>query len=201
MKDLTGKRFGELVVIERGPKVGRRYKWFCICDCGISGLFCMGRLTDGVATSCGHKKNKQNRLWNSRSYSTWSGMMRRCNNKNHKQYPSYGARGILVCDRWHNFKSFYEDMGERPKGMSLDRIDNNLGYYKENCRWTDRKTQNNNKRNNVMLTCFGETKTLQQWSDSINIHAETLRRRIWGLGWNIEDALTKRPRIFKSKVT
>lgn len=80
------------------------------------------------------------------TYSIWVGIIRRCLNEKNAAYPRYGGRGITVCDRWRVFTNFLEDMGERPDGLSLDRIDNSQGYYPENCRWADAKTQSRNRR-------------------------------------------------------
>ena len=197
MKDFAGRRFGELVTVKQEHKGRKYYYWLCQCDCGNMALISRGRLMDGVATSCGHYRNTQNRLWSSRSYTTWSDMVRRCHNKDHHQYKDYGGRGIFVCEEWHDFKVFYKDMGERPIGSSIDRIDNNKGYYKGNCRWADRKTQNNNTRQNRFITCFGKTKTLQQWSDETGINAETISSRIKRNNWSLEKALSTPTRPFK----
>lgn len=86
------------------------------------------------------------RISKTRTYKSWSSMKERCFNKNHKNYRYYGGRGITVCDRWKTFSNFYEDMGERPEETSIDRIDPNLGYFKENCQWATRSQQNKNKR-------------------------------------------------------
>ena len=89
---------------------------------------------------------KNNGISKTRAYKSWVEMKRRCNDPKRPQYKHYGARGIIICDRWlESFRNFYEDMGERPEGMTLDRIDNSKGYYKENCRWSTCKTQSENR--------------------------------------------------------
>jgi hypothetical protein len=116
-------------------------------------------------------------------------MKARCLNHDHKSYAGYGGRGITICEKWLRFEGFLEDMGEKPKGKySLDRIDNSGGYSKENCRWTDAKTQCNNKRNNRMLTIDGVTQSLTLWAEQYNISPMTVRSRL-KLGWDTIDAL------------
>lgn len=118
-------------------------------------------------------------------------MKARCLNPKHKSYGGYGGRGITVCEKWLQFEGFYEDMGEKPEGKySLDRIDNNGGYSKDNCRWVDSKTQSNNKRNNVMLAIDGVTQSLTLWAEHYNISPITVRSRL-KLGWDTIDALTR----------
>jgi hypothetical protein len=91
-------------------------------------------------------------------------MKNRCMNRKCKEYNRYGGRGITLCERWNKFELFYEDMGIRPNGLSLDRIDNNKGYCKENCRWATREEQNRNKRNNTFLTIGDRTMTIAEWA-------------------------------------
>jgi hypothetical protein len=106
---------------------------------------------------------------NSGAYNSWGMMRYRILNKNGAQFHDYGGRGIKICKRWMNFENFYEDMGERPPGMTLDRIDNNGNYCPSNCRWTTKKKQNNNSRRNVMLTHGGKTQTLTQWAIELKV--------------------------------
>lgn len=114
-----------------------------------------------------------------KTYQSWRHMKSRCNNPSNLDYPNYGGRGITVCDRWLNdYDAFFEDMGERPKGFSLDRINNNGNYEPLNCRWATPTEQANNKRNNSILTINGKTQTLSQWAKEKNIHHTVLLYRI-----------------------
>jgi len=112
---------------------------------------------------------------NTSIYKTWQGMKERCSNPGHKDYHNYGGRGIKVCDRWlESFENFYADMGDKPQGMTLDRIEVNGNYEPNNCRWASHTEQGQNRRNNVRLTYNGETKTLRQW-------AETYDKKLGGI--------------------
>lgn len=109
---------------------------------------------------------------------TWRGMVNRCTYKSDTSWKRYGGRGIKVCDRWkESFQNFVDDMGERPQGMSLDRIDNNGDYCPENCRWADKKTQRSNMRSNHFLEFRGERLTLTQWAERLGTSFETLYQR------------------------
>lgn len=124
-------------------------------------------------------------------YRAWTAMKQRCYNPNFEHYALYGGRGITVCDEWLNsYEKFIEDMGYRSTSShSLDRIDNNLGYFKENCRWATKKEQSNNKSDCRYLTYNGETHTITEWGRITGIPQMTIRRRV-NLGWDAEQALT-----------
>ncbi|MFJ3274141.1 hypothetical protein [Streptomyces sp. NPDC086776] len=123
----------------------------CRCDCRTEHSV---RFKEwGRAQSCGclARELSAQRLWRhgrkgTSIYATWAQMIQRCTNPAHKQWADYGGRGITVCERWRDFANFLTDMGERPAGLTLDRIDNNRGYEPDNCRWTDVSTQNFNRR-------------------------------------------------------
>jgi hypothetical protein len=118
-------------------------------------------------------------------------MRRRCNYPTHGSYKDYGGRGIKVCERWNNsFENFYADMGDRPPGSQIDRIDNDGNYEPGNCQWSTRKEQNNNRRSNALFTYQGKTQTLQQWAEEYGIDKKLLWHRLNGLKWPIEKALT-----------
>lgn len=112
--------------------------------------------------------------------STWSAMIARCTNSKHPSYPLYGGRGIRVCKRWIlSFANFQLDMGKRPSlNHSIDRIDNNKGYYKKNCRWATRKEQNSNRRDNVVLTLNGESMIASRWAERVGITLPAMLYRI-----------------------
>lgn len=113
--------------------------------------------------------------------------MTRCYNKNDPGYFYYGEKGIEVCKSWHNYLNFYNDMGDRQLGMTLDRIDNNKGYCKENCRWADRAIQSKNRKSNKYFTYMGQTKIMSEWCIYFNVSYGATSRRI-ARGWSFEDA-------------
>jgi hypothetical protein len=112
------------------------------------------------------------------TYNSWRKMVERCNNPKDISYHNYGALGITVCDKWKKFAGFLEDMGERPEGASLDRINSSGPYRLENCRWSSRKVQANNKRTNRLITYNGETKTMSEWSEITGVKVGTIWRRL-----------------------
>jgi hypothetical protein len=123
-------------------------------------------------------------------FHTWNAMVQRCTNENHKSYYRYGGRGISVCAEWlKSFQNFYDDMGEKPSGLQLDRIDNNLGYSKDNCRWVTVEANANNRECSRNITFEGETLSVAQWSRRIGSSRQALRHRL-ERGWSIQDAIT-----------
>lgn len=130
-----------------------------------------------------------------RLYNIWSDMKDRCRNTNSPAYKWYGGRGISYCQDWEGFDCFEQwalNNGYNDK-LTIDRIDTNGNYCPENCRFVDMKAQNNNRRNNILFTIDGETKTLQLWCEQYNIHPNTVTSRIRRFGWTIEEALLTPP--------
>lgn len=118
----------------------------------------------------------------------------RCLNPRSREYKNYGARGIRVCSRWDSFANFLSDMGERPRGLTLDRIDNNGNYEPRNCRWANYATQNRNYRRNRMIEFNGRAMCLQDWAEEIGITWTALDYRI--KTWPLDRALTQTPRPY-----
>jgi hypothetical protein len=138
-----------------------------------------------------YRKNNTHGMSGTIEHITWMRMKSRCYNPNYIQYADYGGRGIEVCSRWINsFVSFLSDMGEKPIGYQLDRIDNDLSYSPENCRWATPRQQANNKRNNRLLSFNGKTLTMSQWSRRTGIKVGTIWYRLKS-GWSDERVLTE----------
>ena len=123
------------------------------------------------------------------TYLSWQAMKNRCSRKSHPHYQHYGGRGITVGVRWRCFQNFLEDMGERPAGMTLDRIDNDGPYCKDNCKWSCSKDQHRNRRNNRRLTYRGRSLCVVEWAEILDVSCYTLFRRLYK-GWSIEKTLT-----------
>jgi hypothetical protein len=126
-----------------------------------------------------------------RTYCSWKSMLHRCNNPKHKSYKDYGGRGISICDRWVNsFQSFYDDMGDVPKGKTLGRIDNNSGYEPSNCEWQTPIEQGRNRRGLVILKAFDEERCASEWAERFGIRLDTFLWRVRNSNVSVETALT-----------
>ena len=148
---ITGRRFGRLIALEpvNINKIDIRALWRCRCDCGNIKITSGECLQKGSTRSCGCIRGTHGFTRNGKMhplYWAWKTMRSRCNNPNVKEYQIYGARGIKVCKRWEDFAKFLADVGERPPGHTLDRIDNDKGYFPSNVRWATPSTQMKNRR-------------------------------------------------------
>lgn len=200
--DLTGQKFGRLTVIQRvdNDQWGKP-RWLCQCGCkNKNRIIILGNnIRRGHTKSCGclskektsQRFTKHGRSQNDKTYQSWVNMKQRCTNPNYRKYEDYGGRGIKVCKRWLNsFTNFLKDMGERPLDRTIERKNNNKGYYKGNCKWATKKEQVRNTRDNLHITHNGETRLLIEWSEKTGILYRVSYKRIYILGWSIRKALT-----------
>lgn len=203
--DITGDVFGRLTAREiTGKDKHRGTLWLCTCVCGNEVVVRSSALRRGNTVSCGCYKKEVNAasLRNRRtthgqtrtpSFRSWESMQQRCYNPHSGQFQWYGLRGVMVCDAWKGekgFDNFISDLGRRPLGKTLDRIDTDGNYCPDNCRWVLPKQQANNRTNNVRLTFRGETKTLAQWAESTGLAYGTLYSRV-SKGWSLDRALVE----------
>jgi hypothetical protein len=126
-------------------------------------------------------------------------MLARCNNPKNNRYRYYGARGIAVCEDWKSFENFYVDMGDPPTGLTLDRIDVDGNYCKENCRWVTTVEQANNKNNNHLLTYKNEVRTIAEWEKELGFPRSLIWQRLERLGWSVDKTFTTPVRKSKEK--
>lgn len=180
----------EIPIDKEHPRISVR----CLCKCGTIKIIRLSYIVEERTKSCGCLRIA-NRIKHSLSithkteFRTWVAMLHRCNSPKDDSYKRYGGRGITVCERWNNPANFIEDMGLRPKGKySLDRINNDLGYCKENCRWALKEVQSNNTSTNRFLELNGIRLTVTQWARRIGMKRITLSRRV-NAGWSIPDAI------------
>jgi len=196
--DLLGQRFGRLLVTKYAysdAALGRI--WECVCDCGNVVEVRGTRLVKGYTKSCGcfaadsarenhttHGMTRPNGKHHP-AYISWA------NNPKHKSYKDYGGRGVTYDTAWEMFENFWKDMGPTwENGLTIDRIDSSGNYCKENCRWADVKTQNNNKKSVRKYEYSGQLKTLSEWASLYGLSRGTLYDRVVRYGYSIEDALT-----------
>lgn len=174
----------------------------CRCACGTIRNVTLrsdGSLKGRMCSPCNNALAKRGTHGHARSgarglpsptYKVWLGMIQRSDNTNAKDYGHYGGRGIRVCDRWHDFALFLADMGERPDGLTIERIDNNRGYEPGNCRWATSLEQGRNKRNNVILTHAGRSMPISAWAAETGLGFQNIWNRHRS-GWTDSDAVTK----------
>jgi hypothetical protein len=211
--DLTGKTFGRLYVQERAS-IKMPIHWRCQCACGRVVLVKGSLLRDGNTRSCGclrrettsartlkHGQARYDSGGRTHEYSLWLNMRQRCSNPKAREWKHYGGRGITVCDRWQqSFEAFYEDMGPKPvdkRGRkrnlySLDRINNDGPYCRENCKWSTQSEQVLNSSNARNVTFLGRTMSISQWEMAHELPNSMVRQRL-NAGWSVERAILTPP--------
>ena len=217
VNNLANRRFGRLVVKACLGRKANQTWWACQCDCGSQVRACSGDLVTKTTGSCGclnRDLSKQRATTHGKTdtseHNIWCSMKRRCYKVNSPAYKWYGARGIVICDRWRNsFQAFLDDMGEKPSGMSIDRIDNDGSYtcgkceecheqnWPANCRWATRQQQSDNSRQQTRLTHDGKTLTLKEWAKLKGIPRRVLitrRCRGWTVARTLDTPKRKYPR-------
>jgi hypothetical protein len=197
--DISGQRFGRLIILSYSHTKNRSAFWKCICDCGVISIKMGDLLRNGKCKSCGcirmenlSKIGTTHGKTGKSEYASWSSMKQRCYNKYNKKYNYYGGRGITVSLEWRNsFSQFYKDMGPKPSmAHTLDRIENDKGYCKSNCRWATPLEQSLNKRNNIRISFNNQTMTISQWSQQLGISESVIKKRLV-LGYSNEHILSK----------
>lgn len=201
LKDYAGMRFGRLTalrLVSRDVK-WNDHVWAFRCDCGNEKNLRIKSVRTGHTSSCGclfsetmAARNETHGLSRTykREYRSWKDMRARCRNPNDSDFSDYGGRGIAVCSRWDDFAAFFSDMGERPEGMTIDRVDVNGDYEPGNCRWATAKTQANNKRSNHIIEFDGESRTLQQWCADFGLEPSKVRWRL-KQGWPLDQVFSR----------
>ena len=204
--NLVGQRFGSLVVLDFAERKNGNTRWLCECDCGTVKAIYDSTLRRSPYTSCGcqtkaalskqFSQHGQARTGSgekpSPEYRAWCGAKARCLNPSAQQYERYGGRGIGMCDEWLNdFSRFYRDMGARPHGHSLDRINVDGHYEPSNCRWATSKTQARNRRSNTTVAYKDRTVTIAELAETLSLDVARLGHLISRRGLNVEDAISE----------
>jgi len=179
--DIVGHKFGRLTILEYADKKKNHHRWLCRCECGKECVVIYHNLIRGHSTSCGcydlelHIKHGRSFTV---EYISWQHMKSRCHNPNNKAYHNYGARGIIVCERWRDsFENFLEDMGDKPgKSYTIDRYPNNDGNYEpSNCRWATKGEQQRGRRNNIWLEYNGKRMVIKDWARYFGVMSGSIK--------------------------
>lgn len=219
--DLTGQKFGRLIVIKRdGNNKKREALWLCKCECGKFTKTRTYSLKSGVTKSCGCLQKeiaskigfrslfKEGQMQNKdyqRIRKILNSMRSRCYNIKNNRYKNYGARGIKICEEWsgkQGLKNFYNWAIENgyKKDLSIDRIDNNGDYEPSNCRWATSREQSNNRTTNRLITYNKETHTLAEWSRILGISYNILQSRLNKDNWTIEESFFGKAKTYRRRV-
>jgi hypothetical protein len=199
---MKGRTFGHLTVVDVAgiDKWGDRF-WLCVCSCGKTSEHKGNKLRRGESKSCGCKKPGWCAEANTKhgasargkmtpEYSTWQWVIDRCENPNNPAFHNYGGRGITIAPEWrHDFEAFRAHLGPRPRGGTIERINNSLGYVPGNVRWATRREQNRNKRSNRWVEALGQRRLMADWARDAGISNATLFRRL-EKKWPVEIAVT-----------
>jgi hypothetical protein len=196
---VIGQRYGRLVVLgsEMRERAGTdpAMHWKCACDCGNIRYHTANRLRERKSCGCAVHLNRPKTHGltigdQNRAYRAWSKMMSRCYNPKDQSYGRYGGAGIVVSDEWHSVVRFHADMGTPDAEQTLDRIKNNLGYSKQNCRWADRITQANNKKTTKLVIYHGAEYAVRELARKLGIDGKTLWTRLFRRGWEVDRAVS-----------
>lgn len=194
----AGQRFGRWFVLSDLPGSTQR-RVVARCDCGSEKTVHIGNLISGMSRSCGcltvetcRARATTHGKSGTAIYNVWQGMIARCQRVGDARWVDYGGRGITVCERWQTFENFYADMGDKPTGRSLDRIDNDGNYEPGNCRWATQKEQCSNTRRNVWLTWQGRTMHASDWAKELGVSRQRIEQRLRRFGENSPHTFARR---------
>lgn len=195
--DITGNKYNMLTVLKRTESNDGIVYWECVCECGNKTIVRGSNLKSGAVKSCGcllhqEAKNKIHGESNTKLYRKWKSMIYRCHNPKNQAYKFYGARGIKVCEEWHDFNTFkkWTEQTRKDENYTIERIDVNKDYCPDNCIWIPMSEQANNRRTNVMIEHNGERHNLMQWCNLLNLDYKNVHNRIYKLGWSFEKAIS-----------
>jgi len=193
--DIIGKKYNKLTCVKKDENKDKRYYIFR-CDCGNEKSIIAQNVVGGYSTSCGCVKSKGNNTKHggkgTRLYHIWKSMRERCNNPNTNRHHIYHDRGIRICEEWDDFSVFREWAlsSGYSETLTIDRVDGNLGYCPDNCRWATYREQANNSSNAKMITYNGKTQSQSAWGREFGIHQSTISDRV-RKGWSIERVFNK----------